>query len=86
MKNIFKGLFQPFRVINLQTIYILFGIQAAFALFIWSISCGVLISGPLRVLHGVYNVITRPDFGDNLFSSLWLTTEGMDQIKSANAA
>ncbi len=77
MKDILKALFQPFKVVNLQTIYLLFGIQAMAAIILWQMSGGGLIPGPYKVMHGVINVISRPDFGENLFASLWLTTEGM---------
>lgn len=77
MKEKLMALFQPFKIVNLQTIYILFAVQAAVALFFWAISCGGLIPGPIKVMEGVVHVVTGPGFADNLFASLWLTTEGM---------
>jgi ABC-type nitrate/sulfonate/bicarbonate transport system permease component len=77
VKETLLNLIQPFRRVSRNVVFLLFALQAAFAILIWSLSGSGLIPGPFKVMAGVIRIVSAPEFGDNLFSSLLLTTQGM---------
>ncbi len=77
MKELLVNLFQPFKRINRNVVLLLFVIQAILAISVWGLLGSGLIPGPLKVINAVVRIVTSKEFGDNFFSSLWLTTQGM---------
>ena len=77
MKDIAKGLFQPFKIINRNVVLSLFFIQGALAIGIWFVTSHGLIPGPLKVMSAMGRLATSRDLAENLVASLLLTLQGM---------
>lgn len=77
MKETLINLFQPFKRVNRNVVLLLFTVQTMAAILIWSLSGNGLIPGPFKVMNAVIRIVSAREFGDNLLSSLLLTTKGM---------
>lgn len=71
------AIFQPLRVINQRTIFIIIVVEIILALIIWNAAVGGLIPSPLKVGKSMIDIMTSRDFADDLLSSLSLTIKGM---------
>jgi ABC-type nitrate/sulfonate/bicarbonate transport system permease component len=76
MKKTFN-IFEPFKVLNKQTLLIVITLEILFALLIWQSAGGQLIPSPLKVVKSFLEIISSKEFLDNLFSSVGLTLKGM---------